>query len=52
MQKLSVNRCIIAYKTHNNSSELNMDINHAAGIYFLNIRTGNGKSAVLKVVKK
>ncbi|WP_274475838.1 LamG-like jellyroll fold domain-containing protein [Mangrovimonas aestuarii] len=49
---LSVNGRVIANKTFNNTSELNMGINHAAGIYFLNIITGTGKSAVLKVIKR
>ncbi|WP_274475833.1 LamG-like jellyroll fold domain-containing protein [Mangrovimonas aestuarii] len=49
---LSVNGRVVAQKTVSNTSAFQMDLNQAAGLYFLNITTDNGKSAILKVVKK
>ncbi|WP_274475829.1 T9SS type A sorting domain-containing protein [Mangrovimonas aestuarii] len=49
---LSVSGRVVAQKTVSNANAFQMDLNHAAGLYFLNISTDNGKSAILKVVKK
>ncbi|WP_274475831.1 LamG-like jellyroll fold domain-containing protein [Mangrovimonas aestuarii] len=49
---LSVNGRVVAQKTVSNTSAFQMDLNQAAGLYFLNITTDNDKTAILKVVKK
>ncbi|WP_274475827.1 LamG-like jellyroll fold domain-containing protein [Mangrovimonas aestuarii] len=49
---LSVSGRVVAQKTVSNANAFQMDLNHATGLYFLNISTDNGKSAILKVVKK
>lgn len=50
-QLISVTGSLVSEKTFNNCATFQIEVNQATGLYFLNITTDNGDSAVMKVVK-